>query len=118
MSRHRLLSLLLLLGVAVAGLTVGATRLRAATPAITLVLPAAEIPPIGDTIDVLINITDAANLGAWQFDLSYDPTLVTVTGMTINPAFAAEDDCNAQTQRCAVVLGPIVDNPARPPSAW
>lgn len=110
MLRYRLLSLLLIAMFAVAGVMVGATRLRAATPAIVLAVPA-ELPPAGETINVLINIVDAANLGAWQFDLSYDPTLVTVTGMTIDPAFAAEDDCNAQTGRCAVALGPIVDSP-------
>ncbi len=110
MLRHRLFSLFLLLGVVVAGLTAGAVRIKAATPTITLVGPA-ELAPASDEFDVLILISDAANLGAWQFDLGYDPTLVTVTGMTVDPAFAAEDDCNAQTQRCAVVLGPIVDRP-------
>lgn len=110
MLRYRLLSLILLLGVAVAGVMVGAARLNAATPRIILVLPA-ELPPAGETINVLIDIADAVNLGAWEFDLSYDPNLVTVTGMTLVPTFGVEDGCNAQTQRCAIALGPIVDSP-------
>ena len=31
--------------------------------------------------------------------------------MTIDPAFGAESDCNAQNQRCAIALGPIADEP-------
>lgn len=108
MLHHRLLSTLLLLFVAGAGLVTGVARLNAAAPRIVLILPAAPDP---DAINVLINISDAANLGAWEFDLGYDPTFVTVTGITVDPAFAVEDNCNAQTQRCAIVLGPIVDNP-------
>jgi hypothetical protein len=110
MRRYRLLSLFLLLGVVLAGLTAGATRINAATPRISLVLPA-EPPTDGTPIDVMITVSDAANLGAWEFDLVYDPTFVTVTGLTVDPAFAVEDNCNTQTQRCAVTLGPIIDNP-------
>jgi hypothetical protein len=96
------------LGVAVVGLIAGVARLNAATPLIVLVTP--EDPqPVGATFDVLIGIESIDNLGAWEFDLGYDPAMLTVTGMTLNPAFGVEDNCNAQTQRCALALGPIVD---------
>ncbi|MBI1299706.1 hypothetical protein GC175_32680 [bacterium] len=110
MRSYRLFSVFLLLGVLLAGLTAGATRIQAATPKISLILPA-DPSTDGTSINVLLDISDAANLGAWEFDLVYDPTFVTVTGMTIDPAFGAEINCNAQTQRCAVALGPVTDTP-------
>lgn len=105
---HRLLSIPLFFGIAIAGLVTGAIDINASVPKIWLELPAAPQPALG-RIDIPIRIEDAANLGAWEFDLLYNPTFLSVETMTINPAFGVEFDCNAQSQRCAVSLGPIAD---------
>ncbi len=110
MLRYRLRFWLLILAVTAGGLIVGGTHLNASTPRISLILPAPPQAAAG-TIDALVAIDEAANLGAWEFDLGYDPAFLTVQGMTINPAFGAEFDCNAQSQRCAIALGPIADEP-------
>jgi hypothetical protein len=110
MLRVRLLSWLLLASVAVGGLTLGVARLNASTPQIHLQLPT-EPAPASNSVDVPIRISGAVNLGAWEFDLVYDPAFLTVQGMTINPAFGTEFDCNTQSQRCAVSLGPVMDKP-------
>lgn len=92
------------------GLAFGAARLNASTPQIRLELPT-EPQPASGTIDLPIRIAGAVNLGAWEFDLVYDPALLSVQGLTINPTFGAEFDCNVQSQRCTISLGPILDTP-------
>src|SRR5262245_60766663 len=56
---------------------------QATPPAITLIVPTALQPPDA-SIDVEVRISGASNLGAFEFDLDYDRTLVQVTGMTLN----------------------------------
>lgn len=108
MNRTRLLSYLLLIGLAVGGLGFGVARLNAATPALFLQLPTEALPATG-TVDVSIHIVNAANLGAWEFDLHYDPAFLTVQGMTLDPALGVEFSCDAKGQRCALALGPITE---------
>ncbi|NJN17817.1 MAG: hypothetical protein HC822_16855 [Oscillochloris sp.] len=100
------MSLFVVLITAGALLAFVVTPLAAATPTISLLTPA-EPQPADALVDVPIQISQVENLGAWEFDLSYDPALVEVVGMTIEPFFGAEFDCTAATQRCVISLGPL-----------
>ncbi|HMN28678.1 MAG TPA: cohesin domain-containing protein [Caldilineaceae bacterium] len=82
---------------------------RAVTPTLQLVAPAGAQAAL-DPFTVEVRIAQAANLGAWEFDLAYDPALVTITGITVNDFFARSAGCDPATARCAVVLGPIDEN--------
>lgn len=91
-------------------LALGAVPLAAATPTLALVTPAGAVPARGQ-IDIPVRATNLSDLGAWEFDLSYDPALLEVAGMTIQPFFGAELSCRQATQRCAVSLGPVAGAP-------
>lgn len=103
----RLLIIVLLGGL---GLTASsAAPLTAATPVITLVAPANPQPATG-TIDVEIRVVQASKLGAWELDIAFDPALVAIGDLILDPAFGAtEAACRPDNQRCAIALGPIVD---------
>ena len=81
-----------------------------APQAISLALqaPANPLSPISIfTVDVIAaGVTD---LGAWEFDLAFDPTFFDVVELTAQPAFGQEANCNPTTTRCAYTLGPWVD---------
>lgn len=44
--------------------------------ALTVTVDSATVP-VGDSVVLNVNVTDAVDLTAWQFDLSYDPTFCT-----------------------------------------
>jgi len=55
----------------------------------------------GDTIQITIEIHDVANLGAFQFDLTYDPAIVQVDNITLG-------DFPGSTGRSVNPLGPKI----------
>ena len=59
----------------------------------------------GTTFTVAINITDTLDLGAFEFDLVYSPTLVQVDGVDLGPLLGS-------TGRTVIPLGPEIDNAA------
>jgi hypothetical protein len=81
----------------------------AAGPTLQLITPpeaqSALLP-----LDLPVQISQAANLGAWEFDLQYDPALLTITGITVGDFFARSADCDPAAGRCAILLGPIAED--------
>jgi RHS repeat-associated protein len=79
---------------------------RSATTLLALVAPSDPQPPT-DIIDIELTISDAADLAAFEFDLVYDPNLVTVAGLTLSDFLGQTVDCTPNTERCAGALGPF-----------
>lgn len=82
-----------------------AARPADAPPMLSLAPPATPVAA-DQTFDVAVQISNAANLGAWEFGLTYDPALLTLVGVTPAPAFGGGADCDATQARCAFTLGP------------
>jgi hypothetical protein len=59
----------------------------------------------GTTFTIAVNITETLDLGAFEFDLVYSPTLVSVTGVSLCPLLGS-------TGRTVISLGPEIDNAA------
>lgn len=108
MSRRCLLLLLpLSLAIMVLGRSAaGMKPVQAAVPTLALVAPPDPQPAMG-TIEVQVVITGGLSLGAFEFDLEYDRSLVQVTGMTVQEFLGQEAECDAYAGRCAVTLGPL-----------
>lgn len=89
---------------------VSGSRLEEGTTTPTLSLSASSDPqPLTDPINVELSITGATdlNLGAFEFDLAYDDSLVEVTGITLQDgSIGKTSNCNADTARCAVAFAP------------
>jgi hypothetical protein len=103
--------LLLLAGIALSGcglMLLIARPTSAVAPGLQLQAPTGPQSAI-TPIDLSIHATQLANLGAWEFDLSYDPSLIEITGVTIGDFFARTTDCDPAAARCAIALGPVVD---------
>jgi hypothetical protein len=101
----------LFLGLVMAGLA-GSLSTTATTPTLYLVAPSAP-HPITDMVTVEVRAANVSNLGAWEFDLRYDPAFLTLVDMRIAPGFGAEEKCTPERQRCAIALGPIVERAGR-----
>jgi hypothetical protein len=99
------------IGLAMIGLA-GSLSTTATTPTLYLVAPSAP-HPITEVVTVEVRAANVANLGAWEFDLRYDPAFLTLVDMRIAPGFGAEEKCTPQKQRCAIALGPIVERAGR-----
>ena len=67
--------------------------------------PAETTTQVGDTFSLEVIIAQVSNLGAFEFNLIYDPAIIQVTGVEIG-------DFLGSTERNAVPLGPEIDNPA------
>jgi hypothetical protein len=50
-----------------------------------LVAPGSEIVGLGNTVSVPVNISSVSNLYDWEFDLSFDPTVLQLTGVSEGP---------------------------------
>lgn len=99
------LILLVLCGLLLAATPGLAARPADAPPVLTLTPPTGPIAADAP-FDVAVRVANAANLGAWEFGLTYDPALLTLVGITPTPAFGAATNCIAQQERCALTLGP------------
>ena len=53
----------------------------------TWVAPASSTVSVGDIFAVDVNISDVTDLAAFQFDLSFDPSIVQATGMITEGSF-------------------------------
>jgi hypothetical protein len=91
-------------GGAAASLSPSPDRAKASTqnPTVRLV-PADSTVATGNTFTVTVMIDEAANLGAFQFDLHYSPASVQVEAVTLGGFLAS-------TGRTAASAGPKVDN--------
>ncbi len=78
-----------------------------APPALALSGPE-SVPATAATIDVVVNVSGAVDLAAFEADLGYDPALVEVTGITAG-GFLGETSpgCDPYAARCEAVLGPL-----------
>ena len=65
--------------------------------------PADSTVEVGNTFTVTVMIDEASDLGAFQFDMHYAPTIVQVEAMTLGNLLAS-------TGRTVVPAGPSVDN--------
>lgn len=76
-------------------------------PTLVLVSPPTPQPATAEAIDVEVVVTGAANLGAFEFDLVYDRSLVRVIGITLRDFPGATGACDPTEDRCAGHLGPV-----------
>lgn len=99
MNRTRLLVLLLSL----AALVIRGPLAEAESPdPIVRLAPASVQVNAGETVQITVEIEDIANLGAFQFDLTYDPTIVAVESITLG-------DFPDSTGRNVNPLGPRIE---------
>jgi hypothetical protein len=82
---------------------------NASAPTLQLVAPSGPQPGLAP-LNVEVRLLQAANLGAWEFDLHYDPARLAVTGVTIGDFFARTANCDGASARCAIALGPFMQN--------
>jgi general secretion pathway protein D len=67
--------------------------------------PAQSVVDVGETFTVTVMIDDANDLGAFQFDMLYITTTVTVDSVSLG-------DFLGSTGRTVIPVGPIIDNQA------
>ncbi|MEM7028213.1 MAG: Ig-like domain-containing protein [Chloroflexota bacterium] len=58
------------------------------------------------TFSVELYVSNAQNLGGFEFGLQYDPAQIAVTGISLTEALG-DTTCTAQSQRCAFPLGGV-----------
>ncbi len=68
-------------------------------------VPSNSIVSPGEMFTVALEIEDAENLGAFQFDMAFDPAVVQVEAVTLG-------DFLGSTGRSTAPLGPEIDNAA------
>lgn len=95
-----LLAVLTILGLTLLAGSPGSSR--AATSLLRLAV--AQQNPDG-SIQVHVIAQEAADLAAWEFDLTYDLALLQVVDLQTGPAFQPEEACSPGA-RCAIILGP------------
>jgi len=85
----------------------------APTATLTLIPPSGELPA-NKPFAVQVQVNGAADMAAWEFDLSYDSGKLEVDSLTAAPAFAQTGlTCDPSANRCAFELGPVLaDNVA------
>ncbi len=88
-----------------------AKQTTSTTPTLILSAPAGPLPPDAP-IDVQLTITGTTNLGGFEFDLVYDPSLVTLTDMSLSSFMGETTNCDPNTSRCVAQLGPLDQNTA------
>lgn len=101
----------LVMGLAFVGLFVGLLNVvlgsLLASTTLSLVVPSDPQSPT-EPIEVELLIEAASNLGAFEFDLSYDHELAEVTGITLHELMGDTSDvCDSEMTRCAMALGPL-----------
>jgi len=57
----------------------------ASASAVPIVTAGSATVNVGDPFTISISITDAVELTSWQFDLSFDPTILSATAVTDGP---------------------------------
>ena len=100
--RHQLIPLLII-ALLSALITISASAV-APDPRVTIE-PAHSAVSLGETFAIEVMIEGAEDLGAFQFELAYDPSIVQVKEVTVG-------DFLESTGRSVVPLGPQVDNVA------
>jgi hypothetical protein len=78
----------------------------AITPSLRLV-PPDSAPAHSDVVAVQVVVENGVNLGAFEFEVSYDPTLVGVGEVMVAPFLAGAAGCNPRIGRCGYALGPV-----------
>ena len=102
MSKHKQLIIICLLALAVT--QVSTPEVGAAAPGTRVrIEPADLVVGLNETFVVQVVIEEAANLGAFQFDLTYDPSILQVQE-------AAVGDFLGSTGQTVVPVGPEVNN--------
>jgi hypothetical protein len=77
-----------------------------ADPPILALVPRSNPSPSRGPIIVELHITGAANVGAFEAVLVFDPAFVQVTDMAVQPFLGVTAGCDPGTERCAMPLGP------------
>lgn len=68
----------------------------------TFIQPASQVVQLGDIVTVGVNISDVTDLYAWQFDIGFDPTILSALSVTEGPFLA--------TGGTTVFLAGTIDN--------
>src|SRR5271157_2149256 len=69
----------------VAGMLIPATGVLAATNTVTVTTPASVAP--GQTFNVTMDINTALQVRGWQFDITYDPAVLTFNAPAVEGTF-------------------------------
>jgi hypothetical protein len=102
MSKHKQLIIICLLALAVTQVSI--PEIRAATPGTRVrIEPADLVVDLNETFVVQVVIEEAGDLGAFQFDVTYGPSIVQVTEAVLG-------DFLGSTGRSMVPIGPEVNN--------
>jgi len=64
-------------------------------------------------IDVLVVVTGTVDLSAFEFDLVLDRSLLEVSDLSIEPLLGGTVNCDPDTSRCALSLGPLAQPDTR-----
>lgn len=106
LTRSRLVvitSLLIVSGIAAAMHAIRGTEAQVLTPSVSLLVPTGVNN--GDTVDIQVMANNVADLGAYEFTLDYDPSIITVNSAANGPFLAS-------TGRTVSPLAPVIDNTA------
>jgi hypothetical protein len=60
-------------------------RRTTSSPALVFILPASRTVTVGETFTLDVGISGVTNLGAFEFTLAYNPSVVTPTAATLGP---------------------------------
>lgn len=102
MSKHKQLIIICLLALIVTQVSI--PEVGAAAPGTRVrIEPADQVVDLNETFVVQVMIEEAGDLGAFQFDLTYDPSIVQVTEAVLG-------DFLGSTGRSMVPAGPEVNN--------
>lgn len=72
-------------------------------PASVAISPATQPALLGDPVPVAVRVSGAENIGAYQFDVMFDPSIVQLTSVT-------DGGFLSTTGRTVVSLPPVIDN--------
>jgi len=75
---------------------------------LTISPSAITLPDVGNTLKVTVDIDDVEDLGGFQFDLLYDPSVVTLEN--INDIIILSEDLLSTNGRKSSTLGPDINN--------
>ena len=81
------------------------TATASASGVILRISPPAQTVSLGEALTVDVVIDNAVDLGSFEFELSYQPTVIYVKGVELGPFLGS-------TGRSTGVVGPVIDNVA------
>ncbi|HBY99091.1 MAG: cohesin domain-containing protein [Ardenticatenaceae bacterium] len=104
--RKNALVLTLFVLVLAGGLVLGAHPTAAEGTTLRLIAPGGTISGAG-AFNVQVRVEGATNLGAYEFDVVYNPQVVALENAVPSNFLGATVNCNPNVARCVLTLGPL-----------